>query len=284
MNKKTIVIHSKVAYGYVGSNTTSLVLQLAGQDVIAVPTVVLSNRYGLPTVGGGLMPVDLFQAVLDGILALNILDEVTTIVTGYIGSAELVERTARFIVKIKESHPEIVYLCDPVMGDQPQGFYVKEEVPQALITKLLPLADVLTPNQFEIETILSQKVETVEKLKASLQQHKLLSAKDILVTGCRFTPTNDQSLHIIAKQQEQYEVMAIEYVPVDPPGTGELFAALVLVLKANKYEKYGDCAREASKIIQQVLRKIAQEERSEFSLQDILSVYPIGIYNDLEIR
>lgn len=147
-NKKTIVIHSKVAYGYVGSNTTSLVLQLAGQDVISVPTVILSNRYGLPTVGGGLMPLALFQDVLDGILKLNILDEVSSIVTGYIGSAELVVGTARFIQEIKKSHPEILYVCDPVMGDQPQGLYVNAEVPQALVEHLLPLADIVTPNQF----------------------------------------------------------------------------------------------------------------------------------------
>lgn len=273
-NKKTIVIHSKVAYGYVGSNTTSLVLQLAGLDVIAVPTVILSNRYGLPTVGGGLIPADLFQEILDGILALNILDEVSTIVTGYIGSATLVEITAQFIVKIKESHPEIVYLCDPVMGDQPQGLYVKEEVPQALITKLLPLADILTPNQFEMETILNQKIETFEKLKTSIQQHAVLHTKDMLVTGCRFTTINDQSLHIIVKQQEQYEEITIDYVPVDPPGTGELFAALVLVLKSRKYEDYKSCAKQASQLIQSVLCRMIKEGRSEFDLRDILAVHP----------
>ncbi|MDM1046204.1 pyridoxal kinase [Myroides sp. 1354] len=273
-SKKTIVIHSKVAYGYVGSNTTSLVLQLAGLDVIAVPTVILSNRFGLPTVGGGLIPADLFQEILDGILALNILDEVSTIVTGYIGSAALVEITAQFIVKIKESHPEIVYLCDPVMGDQPQGLYVKEEVPQALITKLLPLADILTPNQFEMETLLNQKIETFEKLRTSIQQHAVLHTKDILVTGCRFVTINDQLLHIIVKQQEQYEGIPIDYVPVDPPGTGELFAALVLVLKYRKYEDYKDCAKQASQLIQRVLRRMVKEGRSEFDLRDILAVSP----------
>ncbi|WP_233266170.1 pyridoxal kinase [Myroides fluvii] len=271
-NKKTIVIHSKVAYGYVGSNTTSLVLQLAGHDVISVPTVVLSNRYGLPTVGGGLLPRDLFQAVLDGILALEILDEVSTIVTGYIGSAELVEITAQFISTIKAHHPDIVYVCDPVMGDQPQGLYVKEEVPQALLTHLIPLADVLTPNQFEMETILKQKITTYEELKTSIQQHPVLHSKDILVTGCRFTTVNDQSLHIIVKQQAQYELIAIDYVPVDPPGTGELFAALVLVLKYGKYEDYKDCAKQASQLIQRVLRRILKEGRSEFDLSDILAV------------
>jgi len=279
--KKTIIIHSKVAYGYVGSNTTALVLQLAGQDVISVPTVVLSNRYGLPTVGGGLMPRDLFQAVLDGILDLEILDEVSTIVTGYIGSAELVEITAQFISTIKAQHPEIVYVCDPVMGDQPQGLYVKEEVPQALLTHLVPLADVLTPNQFEMETILNEKITTYEQLKERIQQHAMLQKKDIWVTGCRFVNERDSSLYITIKEQQQYHLITTAYVAVDPPGTGELFTALMLVLKARKYENTKDCAIEASKLIQKALRRIMAEKRSEFSLQDILSVHPIGMYSEL---
>lgn len=283
MNTKTIVIHSKVAYGYVGSNTTSLVLQLAGQDVISVPTVVLSNRYGLPTVGGGLMPASLFEEVLDGILQLTILNEVSTIITGYIGSAKLVELTACFIAKIKESHPEIVYVCDPVMGDHPQGLYVKEEVPQALCKHLLPLADVLTPNQFEMETILQRKITTYAKLQEAIQQDPMFQRKDVLVTGCRFSDLTHQALHIVVKEQQQYDVVTIDYVPVDPPGTGELFAALVLVLQARKSESYKDSVKEASRLIQRVLHRIAEESRSEFSLHDILSIHPIGMYINLSM-
>lgn len=272
MQKKTIVIHSKVAYGYVGSNTTSLVLQLAGQDVISVPTVVLSNRYGLPTVGGGLLPETLFQDVLDGILKLNILDEVSTILTGYIGSAELVKRTALFITQIKKSHPDIVYVCDPVMGDQPQGLYVNQEVPNAMVQYLLPLADVLTPNQFEMEIILKQKISTEQQVIDSIANHEILKYKDILVTGCRLTEATD-TLQIIVKQKKFYDRITTNYVPIDPPGTGELFAALVLLLKSSAYEAYSDCAKEASMLINKVLRNMIAEGRREFDLRDIVAVH-----------
>ncbi|MGG5576074.1 pyridoxal kinase [Myroides sp. C15-4] len=272
MQKKTIVIHSKVAYGYVGSNTTSLVLQLAGQDVISVPTVVLSNRYGLPTVGGGLLPETLFQEVLDGILKLNILDEVSTIVTGYIGSAALVERTADFITQIKKSHPTIVYLCDPVMGDQPQGLYVNQEVPNAIVQYLLPLADVLTPNQFEMETLVQQKISTEKQVIDAIANHPVLQHKDMLVTGCRFAEATD-TLQIIVKQKESYDRIMVNYVPLDPPGTGELFAALVLLLKSQEYDAYSDCAREASRLINHVLQRMLEEQRTEFDLRDIAAVH-----------
>lgn len=186
MKKKIIIIHSKVAYGYVGSNTTSFVFQLAGYDVITVPTILLSNRYGLPTVGGGLVPSEVFEDILEGILKLNILDEVAMLVTGYMGSSELVELTGQFIQKIKRTHPEIIYVCDPVMGDKPQGLYVKQEVPQAIVKHLLPLADLLTPNQFEIETILNQKINSYKDLMDEIVRHAILQHKELVITGCRF--------------------------------------------------------------------------------------------------
>ncbi|MGG5507314.1 MULTISPECIES: pyridoxal kinase [unclassified Myroides] len=273
-SKKTIVIHSKVAYGYVGSNTTALVLQLAGQDVIAVPTVVLSNRYGLPTVGGGLMPRALFQDVLDGIRKLNILDEVSSIVTGYIGSAELVESTAQFIREIKKSHPHILYVCDPVMGDVSRGLYVDQEVPKALLQQLVPLADLLTPNPFEMERILNQKTTTYEKMVEAIQQDPILLTKDILITGCQFENRTKEVLQIVVKQKEHYEVVEVDYVPVDPPGTGELFAAAVLLLKLKECESYAVCAKEASLWVKRALRRIVNEGRSEFDLKDIMAVHP----------
>lgn len=269
-NKKTIVIHSKVAYGYVGSNTTSLVLQIAGQDVISVPTVILSNRYGLPTVGGGLMPLDLFQDVLDGILKLNIRDEVSSIVTGYIGSAELVACTAQFIQEIKKNNPDILYVCDPVMGDRPQGLYVNAEVPQAIMEYLLPLADVVTPNQFEIEWIINRKATAYDELVSGIQEHPILKFKEVIVTGYRFGDTSHSHLHVIVKQNNRFEQVTIDYVAVNPPGTGELFAALVLMLKLNVYHSYATCAKEAGEQMTKILQGILDEKRSEFELRDIL--------------
>lgn len=274
MKKKIIIIHSKVAYGYVGSNTTSFVFQLAGYDVITVPTILLSNRYGLPTVGGGLVPSEVFEAILEGILQLNILDEVATIVTGYMGSSELVELTGQFIQKIKQTHPEIVYVCDPVMGDKPQGLYVKQEVPQAIMQHLVPLADVLTPNQFEIETMLSQKMHSYKQLVGTIEEHRVLQHKDILITGCRFREASQNILHIITKQDHRFDEIDIEYVPVDPPGTGELFAALVLLWSFRGFN-YRACAKKASKQVQRVLGQMVKENRTEFALHDLLSVHQL---------
>jgi pyridoxal/pyridoxine/pyridoxamine kinase len=54
--------------------------------------------------------------IMDAILKLYILKDVSTIVTGYIGFAEIVKR-AGFIQTIKYICPKIQYICDPVMGD-----------------------------------------------------------------------------------------------------------------------------------------------------------------------
>ena len=184
MSENTIIIiHSRVAIGYVGSNTTSFVLQMGGYEVITVPTVLYSNHLGYTTVGGGKIAEDLFSDILKGILKLEILKDVSTIITGFIGSAEQVRITADFIRTIKKCNPEILYLCDPVMGDTDKGQYVEPDVPNAIIEHLVPLADMLTPNQFEAERIVKKQIDNVEDIVQLLQERVDLSKQKIVITN-----------------------------------------------------------------------------------------------------
>lgn len=267
---KTIIIHSKVAYGYVGSNMTSLVLQLAGQDVVSIPTIILSNRYGLPTVGGGIIPSGTFKDILEGILKLNILDEVSSVVTGYIGSAELIEATAEFIRKIRNTHPEIIYLCDPVMGDVSSGLYVNDDVPSAIVEHLLPLADFLTPNQFEMQTIIGKRIVSYKGAIECIQKEDKFKNKGLIITGCRFENTQTNTLNILLAENANYMLLDVEYVPIDPPGTGELFAAHVHRLMLKKGFSLTDAARESSLIVKRVLQRLRFDGGKEFELTDVL--------------
>lgn len=267
---KTIIIHSKVAYGYVGGNMTSLVLQLSGQDVISVPTIILSNRYGLPTVGGGIVPSTIFQDVLDGILKLKILDEVSSVITGYIGSTELIKAAAEFIGEIKSTHPEITYLCDPVMGDVSSGLYVSSDVPSAIVEHLLPLADFLTPNQFEMQTIVEKKITSYIDAIECIHKEDKFKNKGLIITGCRFESTKTNFLNLLLAENANYMLLDVEYVPIDPPGTGELFAAHVHRLMLKKRFPLPDAARESSLIVKRVLQRLRLDSRKEFELTDVL--------------
>jgi pyridoxine kinase len=270
---KTIIIHSKVSYGYVGSSTTALVLQINGHDAITVPTVLYSNRLGLPTVGGGPIPPALFEEILSGILQLDILDEVAGIITGFIGSSDLVRITAAFIQQIKQQHPEIIYVCDPIMGDLNDGFYVPEEVPEAIVTHLLPLADLLTPNQFECQYLLGSTLSAAEEA-AKLVAQKFSNSQKIVATGCQFTETPENAIDTAVLSSEAFNLVRTRRIPVYPPGSGELFAAH-MYLKILKGDDLVKATQHAGTVLQEVLSKMHREDRREFELADIL--YSIGL-------
>lgn len=264
----TIIIHSKLSYGYVGCNTTSFVLQMNGRDVITIPTVLYSNHLSLPTVGGGIVPAPLFSDLLEGILRLNILDEVSTIITGYIGSSELVKITADFIDTVKKKHSEITYLCDPVMGDMDRNLYVPEDVPQAIIKYLIPLANILTPNQFEFERIIGKPIHSIENLTDLFQEYSTLPHQQLVITGCQLKNTPTQMIENIVIRNGEYEIINVSQININPPGTGELFTANLHLLLLNNVA-LNEAVTECVRILKVVLRKMLAENRHEFRLIDM---------------
>lgn len=267
--KTTIIIHSKLSYGYVGCNTTSFVLQMNGRDVITVPTVLYSNHLSLATVGGGIVPAPLFSELLEGILKLNILDEISTIITGYIGSSELVKIIANFVDTIKKEHPEIIYLCDPVMGDIDRNLYVPADVPQAIIQYLIPLANILTPNQFEFEQIIGKPIYSIKNLTDLFQECPILPHQQLVVTGCQLKNMPSQTIANIVMRNRKYEIINVSQININPPGTGELFTAHLhlLLMKGIELE---DAVTQCVRILKVVLQKMFEENRHEFRLTDIL--------------
>ena len=265
----TIIIHSRVAIGYVGSNTTSFVLHMSGYEVITVPTVLYSNHIGYPTVGGGKIPEDLFSDILKGILKLEILKSVSTIITGFIGSAEQVRITADFIRTIKKYNSEILYLCDPVMGDTDKGLYVEPDVPNAIIEHLIPLADMLTPNQFETERITDKQIDNVENIDRLLQEQFDLSKQKIVITGGNFDISRKDLIFNCIVENKNCDIIKTRKIDLHPPGTGELFTAH-LHLSMLRGMRLRNAVILAGDILSTVLLKMSNENRTEFELRDIL--------------
>lgn len=248
------------------------------QDVITIPTVLYSNHLNLPTVGGGVVPASLFSDLLEGVLKLNILNQVSTIITGYMGSSEQVKITANFVVAVKKTHPDITYLCDPVMGDMGRNLYVAQDVPQALIAHLMPLADILTPNQFEFEQIVGKPIGSVEDLTQLFQQHPILPHQQFVVTGCQLQSTPAQMLENLVAENGKLNIVSIGQINVNPPGTGELFTAHLHLLLLRSIA-LNDAVALSARILKAVLQKMAEEGRCEFSLEDIM--FSIRVKNEI---
>lgn len=279
VSKKTIIIHSKVAMGYVGSNTSALILQINGFDIITIPTVVYSNHLSLPTFGGGKISDELFASILKGVVDLNIFQDVSTIITGFIGSKGQVETTAVFIKEFKKQNPDILYLCDPVMGDIDKGQYVPAEIPDAMIEHLIPLADILTPNHYEAERIINTKINSLENITPLLEQKFNLSTQKIVITSFNFDNADSNFVYKNIVENSRFHLIKTPKIDVHPAGTGELFTAH-FYLSLLEGKEFIHAAQIGADRVSGTLQNMLHEGRKEFELKDILSSLNISKIKD----
>lgn len=262
---KTLVIHSSVAHGFVGSNVTSFLLQLNGIETITIPTVLYSNHLGHDIYGGGVIPNKLFHEVISGIANFGILPSIERIITGYLGTIEQIELTESLIKKIKSINPNVQYICDPVMGDT-EGLYVSEDIPKALQELLIPLADILTPNAFEFTQLCKTTIEENLIKEAATSTFDLFRQK-VIITGCSHSKSPELITYLLDKEQ------LIRYInpeiDVHPAGTGELFTAL-LSLQLHTKTPIERAIEIANSILEKTLKTMNHVQRPEFTLEDML--------------
>lgn len=225
MKDKILSIQSKLVYGYVGSNIAELAIQLQGLDVIAFPTVLLSAHTGHQPIHGMKIPKDLFDDLILGVEALDMMDSVANVISGYIGSQEVLASVVDYMSKIKAQHPDKLYICDPVMGDD-EGLYLDEKLAQRMIETLLPVCDITTPNHFEFEYIVGQKTRSEEAIINAITDHEILRDKIVIVTSCRLDDTPEDEIETLIVKGENCKRISAKRIDIDTTGTGDLFTAI----------------------------------------------------------
>src|SRR5580704_19467742 len=124
-----ISIQSQVAFGHVGNSAAMFPMQMHGIDVIAVPTTLLSNRPGYPSVRGRVLDAELVADLLLGVEERGALDTCHMILSGYLGSRDIAAVVADFVARARARHPALLYACDPVLGDRDRGLFVQADIP-----------------------------------------------------------------------------------------------------------------------------------------------------------
>src|ERR1700733_1065380 len=124
-----ISIQSQVAYGHVGNSAAVFPMQMHGIDVVAVPTTLLSNRPGYPTLRGRVLDAQLVADLLLGIEERGAVDGCRMILSGYLGSPEIAAVVADFVARARARNPSLLYCCDPVLGDRDRGLFVHAAIP-----------------------------------------------------------------------------------------------------------------------------------------------------------
>jgi pyridoxine kinase len=195
-------------------------LESFGHDVIALPTVVLSNHAAYPHVARTLISPDVLDAMGQAIEANGWLGGVDGIITGYLPSPAHVSFAETLVRRVRAANPAALYVCDPVLGDEPKGLYVPEETARRIKQCLLPIADLATPNAFELSWLAERPVSALHDAKAAAQGlgPSMVLATSVAAPGDRLATLLHDSMGTV--------FTSVARRPKVPSGTGDLLAGL----------------------------------------------------------
>lgn len=215
-----LAISSQVARGHVGLGAAVPALQALGLDVIALPTVMLSNHPGHGQVAGQRIDPALLRQMLGTLDGHGWLKDIDAVFSGYLPTPGHVAVVAEAVALVRRHNPAAAYYCDPVLGDDPKGLYIAEDAARALAETLVPIADVTFPNRFELEWLSGAPVTDAASTQAAAA--KLGSTWTIATS----IPHDDEALATIATGPGEAWLSAVPRQDNVPNGTGDLFAAL----------------------------------------------------------
>src|SRR3954453_18846394 len=160
-------IQSSVAYGHVGNSAATFPLMRMGVEVWPVLTVHFSNHTGYERWRGPLLRADDVADVIRGIDERGVLARCDAVLSGYQGGADVGAVILDAVALVKSRNPDAIYCCDPVLGDVGRGIYVRTGIPELMRDRVVPAAQIITPNQFELELLTGRRTATLPEVLAA---------------------------------------------------------------------------------------------------------------------
>lgn len=232
---RILSIQSHVAYGYVGNRAATFPLQRLGHDVWAVNTVEFSNHTGYGTWKGRIATPDQVRDVIAGIQERGAFKQCDGVLTGYLGDVALGEVVLEAVAAVRNANPATLWCCDPVIGDVGRGIFVRPGIPEFFRDHAVPLADVVTPNHFELELLTGSAISTLQAARQAAQRLLAPNAhaagpKVVLITSLRHEASTDKSIEMLAVTADGAWRVTTPLLPfpIAPNGTGDAVAALFL--------------------------------------------------------
>ncbi len=215
-----LVISSFVAASQVGARPVAAALAARKIDCAIAPTILLGRHPGWGPPGGAAVPVETLRGMLQGIEAQGLFPLADAVLTGYFASPDQIEAAAGAIDQVRAANPKAIILADPIIGDEAEGLYVREQVAEAIARELVPRADWMTPNRFELAWLAGRPLESLADL---IQAARALAPRSA-ITSVR---EPGQIGALLVEPDEAWLALAPES-PAAPNGTGDLFAGTLL--------------------------------------------------------
>ena len=225
---RILSIQSHVSYGHAGNSAAVFPLQRLGHEVYPVLTVTFSNHSGYGSTRGPLIaPADVAE-VLDGVAERGAFPQVDAVLSGYLGAETMGQVVLDAVARVREANPAAVYCCDPVMGDVGRGFFVREGIPEYLRDEVVPQADVVTPNHFELEFLTGRTIGTEEELLEAIDALRATGPATVLVTSVLTQDTPPGSIQMACVDDAGAWLVTTPMLEMTVRGGGDTTAALFL--------------------------------------------------------
>ncbi|MBI4967204.1 MAG: pyridoxal kinase [Rhodospirillales bacterium] len=234
LDPQLLLISSLVAVGRVGARASLFAFERLGFEAALLPTVLYSNHPGHGRFSGRPLAPARLADLADGLARHGFLAACAGAMSGYLGQAGAVGVCAKAIRRLKSARPNALYLCDPVLGDADKGLYVPQSLARALARDLLPLADILTPNPFELAYLSGHTIASRADLLAASRALIDRGPRWVVTTSARLGDTPKGRLDVIAVSATQAWRVRTPLLPGTYKGAGDLFAALLLAHRLRK--------------------------------------------------
>jgi pyridoxine kinase len=219
-------IQSSVVYGHVGNSAAVFPLQRLGVEVWPINTVHFSNHTGYGSWGGAVLPTAVVEDLVRGLTERGVLPSCDGLLSGYMGDVALGRVILDLAHKVKAANPSAAYCLDPVMGDTGRGFYVRPGIRELIRDEALPLATVITPNQFELEFLTGNPVTDLPSVLEAVNGLRQRGPSVVLVTSLLRTDGVPNMVEVLAAGPDSTCLIGTPQLPLSVNGAGDATAAI----------------------------------------------------------
>jgi pyridoxine kinase len=269
---KILSIQSAVAFGHVGNSAAVFPLQRIGVEVMPVYTVNFSNHTGYGAWRGPLISPEDVRDVITGIEERGALADTDVVLSGYQGGEGIADVILDAVARVKAANPAAVYACDPVMGNAVSGCFVAPAIPVLLRDRVVPAADIITPNQFELGFLTGTEPLTLEDTLASVELIRATGPRTVLVTSVQRPDRPDGTVEVLAVTDEGAWIVQTPLLPLKANGSGDVTAALFTAHLIRTGDAADALARTTSSVFDLLERTLASGQR-ELQLVEAQEAY-----------
>ncbi|MAP64086.1 MAG: pyridoxal kinase [Microbacterium sp.] len=223
---KILSIQSAVAYGHVGNSAAVFPLQRIGVEVLPVYTVTFSNHTGYGQWRGPMISPDDVREVIRGVQERGAFGDIDVVLSGYQGGEGIADVILETVEQVKAANPSAVYACDPVMGNAKSGCFVAPAIPVLLRERVVPAADIITPNQFELGFLTGTEPSDLESTLAAADAARAMGPRTVLVTSVERPDRPEGTIEMMAVTDDGAWIVQTPRIPMKANGSGDVTAAL----------------------------------------------------------